>query len=130
MTSRRTAIEHFCRMFLTGELQPYKNIYRDLVRPLVSDIHPSVDVSDFIERTGEELFNVRPADMAYIMVFLEFVSQVHETAKDISINICVASAANVIEKTTFNPVPDRRRLYRAIISIFVNICVSIINWLH
>ena len=127
MTSRRTAIEHFCRMFLTGELQSYRNIYSDLVRPLVSDIQPSVNVSDFIERTGEELFNVRPADMVYIMVFLEFVSQVHETARDISIDICVVSAANVIEKTTFSPVPDSRRL---LFSMFVNICVSIINWLH
>ena len=100
---RREAIETLCRLFLDGDsaVQDWKDIYRDLVRPLVSDSLPP-DIGAFIEGVGDELFSSRPANINYIAVFLEFVSQVNNRVDD-SKEIIVLSATNVIERTTFNP---------------------------
>ena len=133
MNLRRVAIEKLCRMFLTRQIripEEFRNIYIPLLRSLVpnKDCLTITDVGGFIESIGDKVFNERPANMVYIMVFLEFVRQVSETVDNVSVDVFVASAVNVIEKTTFNPVPVRQVSFRSIISIFVNICASVVNF--
>ena len=130
MTDRRRAIEHFCRLFLndsSAEIQACRSIYRDLVIPIVPDPLPSTDIASFIKGVGDELFNSRPASMVYIMVFLEFVYQVYSKMDIVCKDQIVMSSANVIEKTTFNPIRDRPGLFRIITCICINIFSSVKN---
>ena len=54
----------------------------------------------FIKDVGDELFNSRPVSTTYIMVFLEFVSEIY-VKMDQCEDIIIMSAANVIERTEF-----------------------------
>ena len=127
MNIRRTAIEKLCHSFLTRQnanIEECRDMYKHLMRPMVDvESLPYKDISDFIESIGCQLFSDRPANMAYVMVFLEFVLQMYESVGNGSIDLFVASAANVLEKTTFNPVHTSPGL----LSIIANIFISMIN---
>ena len=123
MTLRRRVIEHFCRLFLnetSTEIQMCRAIYKDLMRPIVSDSLPYGNIDGFIEGVGEELFRSRPANMAYIMVFLEFVSQIYNQIDHLKDEIEM-SAANVIERTDFNPVIS----FSVLLEIMTSVCANI-----
>ena len=131
MNIRRTAIEKLCHSFLTRQnanIEECRDMYKHLMRPMVDvESLPNKDISDFIESIGCQLFSDRPANMAYVMVFLEFVLQMYESVGNGSIDLFVASAANVIEKSTFDPIPDGHVLFRNIISVLVNVFALIIH---
>ena len=126
MNVRRMAIEKLCRSFITRQntnIEQCRDMYKHLLRPLVTDVEylSYSNVGEFIEIIGCQLFNHRPANMAYIMVFLEFVLHMYETMDNVSIDIFVASAANVLEKTEFIPIQRYLGLFDIFASIFINI---------
>ena len=101
--NRRKVIENLCRIYISRQnstIEEARKLYKDFVRPLVPDTLPYTDIGTFIENVGDELFNSRPASTTYIMVFLEFVSEIY-VKMDNCEDIIIMSAANVIEKTEF-----------------------------
>ena len=103
MMNRREAIENFCRIFLSREnstVEEARAMYKDLMRPLMLHTLPNTDIGIFIESVGDELFNSRPGSMAYIMIFLEFVSEIYDKMSECE-DIIIMSASNVIERTEF-----------------------------
>ena len=101
--NRRNVIENLCRIYISRQnstIEEARKLYKDFVRPLVSDTLPYTDIGTFIENVGDELFKSRPASTTYIMVFLEFVSEIY-VKMDNCEDIIIMSAANVIEKTEF-----------------------------
>ena len=81
---------------------------------------------EFVESVGDCIFNDRPANIAYIMAFLEFVHQIFEDSNTLSPDIIIDSVVNVIERTSFNSIQDNSKLFRFIVDIYVNIIVLII----
>ena len=101
--NRRTAIEKLCRVFLSRKnstIEEARKMIKDVMRPLVLDTLPYTDIGIFIEAVGDELFNSRPANMTYVMVFLEFVLEIYVKMEECEDSI-VISAVNVIERTEF-----------------------------
>ena len=103
------------------------------LKPLLptTDHLTAINVEEFVESVGDCIFNDRPANIAYIMAFLEFAHQIFEESNTLSPDIIIDSAVNVIERTSFNPIQDNSKLFRFIVDIFVNIiALIIINLLH
>lgn len=124
MSFRRKGIEKFCRMFLCGELESCRRIYKHRLRALYTNPGPSVDMKDYIENVGKELFDARPAETAYVLTFLEFVLQTYENMNNISIDFFVTCASNVLEKTTFDPLAHDRYMnvsviFQSVITIYI-----------
>ena len=127
-TSRRRTIEDLCRSFLSRQnviIEETREIYKSMLRPLVPDSQPSTDIANFIEGVGDELFNSRPADMAYICIFLEFVCEIYDKVDDVNMDQLTILAANVIERTNFES--ESKSLFRDIISGFLNILSVLLN---
>ena len=125
--SRRECIENLCRLFIYHQnpvIEETRNGYKHLLRPLLVDSHPILDIGDFIENVGNKLFNSRPANMAYICFFMEFVCEVHDKIDSVTIEQLIISAANVIEKTNFNV--ESKSLLRYIFSI-TSVVIDIFN---
>ena len=127
-TSRRKTIEDLCRLFLSRQnvtIEETREIYKNMLRPLVPDSQPSTDIANFIEGVGDELFNSRPADMPYICIFLEFVCEIYGKVDGVTMDQLTISAANVLERTNFES--ESKSLFRGIISGFLNILCVLIN---
>ena len=139
MNMRRKSIKILCRLVITREnvmIEEYRVSYKHLLeslKPLLptTDHLAAINVEEFVESVGDCIFNDRPANIAYIMAFLEFVHQIFEESNTLSPDIIIDSAVNVIERTSFNPIQDNSKLFRFIVDIFVNIiALIIINLLH
>ena len=112
MINRREAIEQLCDLFLSEEsdkLKEYREMYKDLIRPLLPNSLPFTEIGKFVENVGDELFASRPGSMPYIVVFLEFTSQLNVRAEGCK-EVIKVSAANVIERTEFNPLGRGQRI--------------------
>ena len=136
---RRKSIKILCRLVITREnvmIEEYRESYKHLLeslKPLLptTDYLAAINVEEFVESVGDCIFNDRPANIVYIMAFLEFVHQIFEESNTLSPDIIIDSAVNVIERTSFNPIQDNSKLFRFIVDIFVNIiALIIINLLH
>ena len=126
MTTRKTAIEKLCRLFLSRQnimIEECRDNYKHLLSPLMltTDYLTATDIGELIESVGDELFSNRPANMTYVMVFLEFVLQIFETVHTVSVDTLITSAVNVLERTTFSPIKASPGLFSITASIFMNI---------
>ena len=134
MNMRRKSIKILCRLVITREnvmIEEYTESYKHLLeslKPLLptTDHLAAINVEEFVESVGDCIFNDRPANIAYIMAFLEFVHQIFEESNTLSPDIIIDSAVNVIERASFNPIQDNSKLFRFIVDIFVNIIALII----
>ena len=82
-----------------------------------------------VVNVGGEIFETRPAKMAYICAFLEFVCFIAKDNEHISLEDVIRISANVIEETDFKiPSPSLlRRLLRNAMSVF-NIFVDVLKY--
>ena len=95
-SSRRECIENLCRLFIYRQnpvIEETRNDYKHFLRPLLVDSHPIPDIGDFIENVGNKLFNSRPANMAYICIFMEFVCEVHDKIDSVTIEQLIIAAS-------------------------------------
>ena len=88
-TNRRKAIEYLCRCFMTRENENVEFLRRDyehLVRPVISklDLVGMINVEEVVVNVGSEIFKTRPAKMAYVCVFMEFVYEITRSNENIS----------------------------------------------
>ena len=132
--NRREAIEYLCRCFITHENENIEFLRRDyehLLRPVLSklDLAGMTNFEDGVVNVGGEIFETRPATMAYVCAFMEFVCFVAKNHENISQEDVIRISANVIEQTDFKiPSPSLlRRLLRNAISIF-NIFVDVLKY--
>ena len=134
MNMRRKSIKILCRLVITCEnvmIEEYRVSYKHLLESLklllpATDHLSTINVEEFVKSVGDGIFNERPANIAYIMAFLEFVHQIFEESNTSSPDIIIDSAVNVIERNSFNPIQDNSKLFRFIVDIFVNIIALII----
>ena len=131
---RREAIEYLCRSFMTREKENVEFLrgdYEHLVRPVISklDLAGMTNLEEAIVKVGAEIFETRPAKMAYVCTFLEFVCVIAKDNSSISLEDVIRISANVIEKTNFKiPSPSfLRRLLRNAISLF-NVFVDVLKY--
>ena len=132
--NRREAIEYLCRCFITRENQNIELLRRDyehLLRPVLSklDLAGMTNFEDGVGNVGADIFESRPATMAYVCAFMEFVCFVAKNHENIAQEDVIRISANVIEQTDFKiPSPSLlRRLLRNAISIF-NIFVDVLKY--
>ena len=128
MTARRCAIENFCRLYLSGEhgeVETFRKIYKDSIAVLTSKINVDGNVEDAIHYVGQELFDSRPAKLAHVMVFLEFMTQIHLKVDKLSHIDTIRLATDVIEKSSFNPMQHRHGL----LHYFLTSCMKIVSFI-
>ena len=132
--NRREAIEYLCRCFITRENQNIELLRRDyehLLRPVLSklDLAGMTNFEDGVGNVGADIFETRPATMAYVCAFMEFVCFIAKNHENIALDDVIRISANVIEETDFKiPSPSLlRRLLRNAISIF-NIFVDVLKF--
>ena len=75
---RREAIEYICKCFLTRENKNIEFLRRDyehLVAPVLSnlDLVGMENFEETVVNVGGRIFETRPAKMAYVCAFMEFV---------------------------------------------------------
>ena len=74
MSVRRRAIHEFCNMFLRGEMKSQHGyVYKSDKRPLYLMDTGIPAMKEHIEGVGTEMFIMRPADLSYVLAFLDFV---------------------------------------------------------
>ena len=132
--NRREAIEYLCRCFITRENENVEFLRRDyehLLRPVLSklDVDGMTDFGEAVGNVGADIFESRPAKMAYVCAFMEFVCFIAKNHENIALDDVIRISANVIEQTDFKiPSPSLlRRLLRNAISIF-NIFVDVLKY--
>ena len=64
-------------------IEEYRESYKHLLeslKPLLptTDHLSTINVEEFVKSVGDCIFNDRPANIVYIMAFLEFVHQIFE----------------------------------------------------
>ena len=131
---RREAIEYLCRCFMSREnenIEFLRGDYEHLVRPVLSklDLVGMANFEETVVNVGGQIFETRPAKMAYVCAFLEFVCVIAKDNSSISLEDVIRISTNVIEKTDFKiPSPSLlRRLLRNAISVF-NIFVDVLKY--
>ena len=122
---RREAIEYICKCFLTRENKNIEFLRRDyehLVAPVLSnlDLVGMENFEETVVNVGGGIFETRPAKMAYVCAFMEFVCFVAKDNENILLDDVIRISTNVIEKTDFKiPSPSvLRRLLRNAINMF------------
>ena len=81
---RRKSIKILCRLVITREnvmIEEYRVSYKyllEFLKPLLptTDHLNAINVEELVESVGDCIFNDRPANIVYIMAFLEFVHQI------------------------------------------------------
>ena len=133
-TNRRKAIEYLCRCFMTRENENVEFLRRDyehLVRPVISklDLVGMINLEEVVVNVGSEIFETRPAKMAYVCAFMEFVCEITRNNENISLDDVIRISANVVENTDFKiPSPTLlRRLLRNGMVVF-NIFVDVLKY--
>ena len=132
--NRREAIEYLCKCFITREnenVEFLRSDYEHLVRPVLSKLNlvGMTNLEETVVKVGSEIFESRPAKMAYVCAFMEFVCFVAKNHENIALEELTRISANVIEQTDFKiPSPSLlRRLLRNAISMF-NIFVDVLKY--
>ena len=132
--NRREAIEYLCRCFMTRENENIEFLRRDyehLLRPVLSklDLVGMANFEEGVVNVGGEIFETRPAKIAYLCAFMEFVCEFAKDNEHISQEDVIRISANVIEETDFKiPSPSLlRRLLRNAMSVF-NIFVDVLKY--
>ena len=129
--NRREAIEYLCRCFITRENENIEFLRSDYEHLVLSklDVVGMTDFGEAVGNVGADIFESRPAKMAYVCAFMEFVCFVAKKHENISQEDVIRISANVIEQTDFKiPSPSLlRRLLRNAISIF-NIFVDVLKY--
>ena len=102
-----------------------------MVRPVISklDLVGMANFEETVVNVGTEIFETRPAKIAYLCAFMEFVCEVAKDNDTISLDEVIRISANVVENTDFKiPSPSvLRRLLRNALSIF-NIFVDVLKY--
>ena len=109
-------------------IEKTRNAYKHMLRPLLVEAHSIRNIAEFIETVGNELFSSRPANMAYICIFMEFVCEIHDQMDSITMELLIFSAANVIEKTNFYV--ESKSLFRVVISEVFNILIQLMDTIN
>ena len=106
MSVRRRVIHEFCNMFLRGEMKSQHGyVYKSDKRPLYLMDTGIPAMKEYIEGVGTEMFIMRPADLSYVLAFLDFVLNVSKNVDEISIDHYALWATNVLVETSFDPSP-------------------------
>ena len=130
-TNRRKAIEYLCRCFITREnenVEFLRQDYAHLVQPVISKLD-LVDMDNFEEaivNVGGGIFETRPAKMAYVCAFMEFICEIAKKNENISLDDIIRISADVIENTEFK-IPSStflRTVLRIAIAMF-NVFVDV-----
>ena len=102
-----------------------------MVRPVISklDLVGMTNLEEAVVNVGAEIFESRPAKMAYVCAFMEFVCEIAKDNENISLDDVIRISANVVENTDFKiPSPSLlRRLLRNAMSVF-NIFVDVLKY--
>ena len=87
------------------------------------------NLEEAVVNVGAEIFESRPAKMAYVCAFMEFVCEIAKDNENISLDDVIRISANVVENTDFKiPSPSLlRRLLRNAMSVF-NIFVDVLKY--
>ena len=105
-TNRRKAIEYLCKCFITRENENVEFLRRDyahLVQPIISklDLADMTNLEEAIVNVGGGIFETRPAKMAYVCAFMEFICEIAKNNENISLYDTIRISADVIENTDF-----------------------------
>ena len=105
-TNRRKAIEYLCKCFITRENETVEFLRRDyahLLQPIISklDLADMSNLEEAIVNVGDGIFGARPAKMAYVCAFMEFICEIAKNNENISLDDIICISANVIENTDF-----------------------------
>ena len=97
--NRREAIEYLCRCFMTRENENVEFLRRDydhLVRPVISklDLVGMANFEEAVVNVGAEIFETRPAKMAYVCAFMEFICEIAKNNENISNKGVVSSESS------------------------------------
>ena len=105
--------------------------YEHLARPVISklDLVGMINLEKAVVNVGSEIFETRPAKMAYVCAFMEFVCEITRNNENISLDDVIRISANVVENTDFKiPSPTLlRRLLRNGMVVF-NIFVDVLKY--
>ena len=105
--------------------------YEHLLRPVISklDLVGMANFEETVVNVGTEIFETRPAKMAYLCAFMEFVCEVAKDNEHISQEDVIRISANVIEETDFKiPSPSvLRRLLGNALNMF-NVFVDVLKY--
>ena len=129
-TRRRIAIEYLCKCFITRENENVEFLRQDyafLVHPIISrlGLNGMDNLEEAIVNIGEGIFETRPAKMAYVCAFMEFICKIAENNQSISQDDIIRISADVIENTDFK-IPTTSflrtvvRIAMGVFNIFVN----------
>ena len=105
--------------------------YEHLLRPVISklDLVGMANFEETVVNVGTEIFETRPAKIAYLCAFMEFVCEVAKDNDTISQEDVIRISANVIEETDFKiPSPSvLRRLLGNALNMF-NVFVDVLKY--
>ena len=130
-TNRRKAIEYLCKCFITRENETVEFLRRDyahLVQPIISklDLADMTNLEEAVVNVGGGIFETRPAKMAYVCAFMEFICEIAKNNENISLDDMICISADVIENTDFK-IPTSSflrmvlRIAMGVFNIFVDV---------